>query len=66
MVSFGFDILHEISYFLLFPSSLPTPQKFEGVLEPNERLTSAYKLFEGQLRGPESIVIDGGILKNFN
>ena len=56
-------ILHEINYFVFppFPFSLPTPQKFEGVLEPNERLTSAYKLFEGQLRGPESIIIDGGM-----
>ena len=44
---------------------LPNPPAFEGVLEPNNILHKAERIFENELSGPESIVVDGG-KKNFN
>ena len=39
---------------------LPDPPAFEGVLEPNNILHKAERIFENELSGPESIVVDGG------
>ncbi len=50
----------EYGRFLVIRCSLPPPPKFEGVLEPNERLMAAYRLLENQVRGPESIIVDQG------
>ncbi len=41
--------------------SLPDPPAFQGVLQQNERLHSSERLFEGKVRGAESIVKDGGM-----
>jgi len=38
--------------------SLQRTPKFEGVLEMNNNLTKAKRLYEGQLSGPESITVD--------
>ncbi|XP_070180332.1 adipocyte plasma membrane-associated protein-like [Littorina saxatilis] len=39
--------------------SLPSPPPWTGPLEPNNILTQAERVFENQLKGPESIVRDG-------
>ena len=41
--------------------SLPPPPAWTGPLAPNEKLTQAERVFENQLKGPESVVRDGGI-----
>ena len=47
-----------MKYFIDF--SLPDPPAFQGVLQQNERLQSSERLFEGKVKGAESIVKDGG------
>ena len=42
--------------------SLPDPPPLEGPLKPNNHLHIAERLYEGQVLGPESIVIDHGEL----
>jgi sugar lactone lactonase YvrE len=45
------------------PSFLPHPSPFEGVYTPNDRLTKAVRVFEGQVNGSESIAVapDGSL-----
>ncbi|XP_076442475.1 adipocyte plasma membrane-associated protein-like [Babylonia areolata] len=39
--------------------SLPPPPEWTGPLAPNDKLSQAERVFENQLKGPESIVTDG-------
>lgn len=39
--------------------TLPEPPEFEGVLEPNNLLQKSERIFENEISGPESIVVDG-------
>lgn len=43
-----------------FIDRLPEPPEFEGALEPNNLLQRSERIFENEISGPESIVVDGG------
>lgn len=45
---------------VVFIDRLPEPPKFEGALEPNNLLQKSERIFENEISGPESIVVDGG------
>jgi len=40
--------------------NLPTPPEFTGGLIPSDQLSNSLHLYEGQLKGPESIVVKNG------
>jgi len=42
--------------------NLPPPPEFEGALSQNQALSHAQRLYEGDLKGPESIVVRDGVL----
>lgn len=45
---------------VVFIDRLPEPPKFEGALEQNNLLQKSERIFENEISGPESIVVDGG------
>lgn len=54
--------VRNIHRFILFYLRLPNRPLLKGVLAVNDILTKAEKLLEGQIHGPECLLVEGGLI----